>query len=140
MRIDHRALIDIGACVDKHWGHTDYGRSNKSAAADGRAAWNQTHAVSSFKVAGRIGDFVYKGESSRMPLVQGADSKPDQNALFYPAIYMPSAVTIFRSADFPVRKSFAKALEGGVRLRDLMGPASSLKEPLDIFPQGCSRG
>src|SRR5438477_13072452 len=40
------------------------------------------------------------------------------------------SITVFRGADLAMAQRLAKPLEGGMRLRDLMGPASGLKQPL----------
>ena len=72
--------------------------------------------------------------------MQSADAEPHQDALLHPGVHMPSPITVFRGADLAMAQRLAKPLEGGMRLRDLMGPASGLKQPLDVFPQTCSGG
>src|ERR1700691_190858 len=98
--INHSSLVHVGAHVDKHRRHANYGWRHVSSLAHRRATGNDANSVSYRKLPGREGVFIDKAQSCAARFGQFAQPKAKQNAVFHPGVDDPPSVDLFGGAYF----------------------------------------
>src|ERR1051326_4364639 len=99
MRIDHGALIYVGADVDVHRRHADDSGRQVSTNTNRRTAGNDSYPICNFEPAHRISALVDKRERAAFRFRQLSQFKTEENPLLNPGVDLPMAVDLLCCPD-----------------------------------------
>src|SRR5690554_2472757 len=137
MRIDHAALINVGADVDVHRGHADDATRDVGACPNGGSSRDESDLILQRDRLKGIGILVEKWKPLGRVIDQTSDPEAQQDSFFHPLVNRPAAVRLARSGSHLASiERFDESLEGLSRCvgRDVLigGPGCLFNPVLEV--------
>src|SRR5690606_4079666 len=137
MRIDHAALINVGADVDVHRGHADDATRDVGACPNGGSSRDESDLILQRDRLKGIGILVEKWKPLGRVTDQTSDPEAQQDSFFHPLVNRPAAVRLARSGSHLASiERFDESLEGLSRCvgRDVLigGPGCLFNPVLEV--------